>query len=219
MTRADADQLPTAADVSAADGTLEWLGGASPLDFPTRSDTGLDEVVRTSAAAKEWWTSLESLILVLTLAGYECPEIAIVKVDEPSAYLRLFAWEDLDYGEGLIVLDDAEWATASGVTAAQSGATAWAATLLRVTVRRTLDTQARRAHRTPPLFTPLPLAGPLPEITAAATAAWPRYARHSDPADPFTDPSDGWVVFPHAGGLTTEMAIPKFAGRRGRRPP
>ncbi len=187
--------------------TLEWLGGASPLDFVVPTATGLDDVVRTNAAVKEWWSALEPLILVLTLAGYECPEIVVVKAGQARGYLRLPVWEGLDT-EGLISHKDVNWAPATGVTAQQLGGTTWAATLLRVTVRRTIDTPVRRAGSVPPRYTPLPLAGPLPAI-GAASGTWPRYAQHTDPGDHFADPADGWIVFPHVAGTTEAMRIPK----------
>jgi hypothetical protein len=169
---------------------LEWIGAATPSETFVTSEVGtyLNALVPSGEAVERWWAELEPLVLALTIAGYECPELIVVRKDRPAEYLRLRVWEGLaPEGQPRKLTERVQqpWSTVVGVDAAALGSS-YGATFLRVTVRRTMDTPVRRASETPvpPRFPPVPLQG---RVTG--------YRVLPDPADPFADPADGWVDF------------------------
>ena len=116
------------------------------------------------------WTSFESLILSLTLAGYDCPEIVLASPSwgdpvRDVGYLRLYPHSPV------VFYDAGDWRARTGVSV---GSDAWTVYLIRVTVRRTLGA--------PSLYPPVSLTGA------------PGYTRRPDSTDRFRDPADGWIT-------------------------
>jgi outer membrane protein OmpA-like peptidoglycan-associated protein len=169
---------------------LEWIGDATPAETFAPADAGsyLNSLIPSGEVVERFWVELEPLVLALTLAGYECPEVIVVRTDRPAEYIRLRACGRLaPKGEPETLTEHVaeSWSAVVGVDASDLGG-AYGAAFLHVTVRRTLDTPVRRATQTPvpPRFPPVPLQG---RVAA--------YRARQDAADPFADPADGWIDF------------------------
>jgi hypothetical protein len=156
-----------------------------------------------------WRKELEGLILALTLAGYECPELILARRDQPTGWLRMLCWEglvdDWDPEEPLVMVGDGDWTAVTGVSAGDIPPTATSATLLRVEVRRTIDSPVRTAEELPPRFPPIPLAGLVSDY----------HAGPPDTTDPFADPMDGWIAFGHLSALPGDSGSLKTAKEMG----
>ena len=78
-------------------------------------------------------------------------------------------------------------------------------TLLRVEVRRTVDTPVRKAEERPPRFPPIPLDALVPGFQPGPPGS----------TDPFADPLDGWIVFGHLTAAAGESEALKTAQAMG----
>jgi hypothetical protein len=116
------------------------------------------------------WTALEPLVVTLTLAGYQVPEVVVGRPHGGEAYYdkgcaRLFIYAND------VVYDPTHWREVTGVGVP---AGTQVVTILRLLVRRT--------HGEPSLYPPIDLD----DI--------PGYTRARDPADLLGDPRDGWLA-------------------------
>jgi hypothetical protein len=148
------------------------------------------ESIPRSSNADSWWGAFEPLAVVLQLAGYDTPEIAFCRHDEPDAYLRILGWIGLvEDNLSRLAVAEGDWKAITGVERLLvKNESLQLVAALRVKERRWPE----RALD-PPLPSPHPalvLDGPLPNY----------YVKDADtpagaPEDPFGTPNDGWIVF------------------------
>ena len=189
--------------------TLAWLGAPRPSRTLALSGTDLDDTIRDDRLLDAWWTELEGLIVALNLAGYECPELIVAHRDQPTGWLRLPVWigleDEWDPEDPLVIVGDGDWRTLTGVSPDVVPAAATRLTLLRVEVRRTVDTPVRKAEERPPRFPPIPLDGLVPGFRPGPPGS----------TDPFADPLDGWIAFGHLAAAAGESGALKTAQDMG----
>jgi hypothetical protein len=148
------------------------------------------ESIPRSRNADSWSAAFEPLAVVLQLAGYDTPEIAFCRHDEPDGYLRILGWIGLvEDNLSRLVVAEGDWKAMTGVERLLvKNESLQLVAALRVKERRWPE----RALD-PPLPSPHPalvLDGVLPKY----------YVKDADtpagaPEDPFGTPNDGWIVF------------------------
>ena len=150
-----------------------------------------------SEGAERWWDALEPLLIVLTIAGYDTPEIIIGHPDHPDQYLRLLASLAFEEEAGPFVrLEDGDWKDIVGMNDVAS-VTDRILISLRIQVRRWLEQ---------PLGNPSPYpAFPIEDIAFEPSAGGPVAFYRKGPGsqqtvsdaeeDLFADTNDGWISF------------------------
>lgn len=154
--------------------------GASDAWFDSRSDRGDIGHVLVNGNVEGTWAALDKLIVLLNLAGWECPELLVA-----------LPWRgDPSHDIGAVRMDvhgrvrfEADWRAATGLS---PGAAAMQFMALRVEVRRSLGVDS--------LHPPIALDG-VPGYVAAP---------NSD--DDFADPRDGWITAEHGETLLADGA-------------
>ncbi len=181
---------------------LDWMGEAIAPERFRPTSSSLNELVKTSEVVEEWWASLESLVLALNLAGYECPEVIVTKQTEPARYLRMPCWQGLTTETASPFCFEVQAAPQSLTGVDPSAMPSFGQSFLRVEVRRTVDTPVRvsATPRQPPRFPPVALDGIVPT-----------YLRHPTSGDIFADAADGWISFTH---LAPDLSNPLKVAER-----
>jgi hypothetical protein len=127
-----------------------------------------------------WWAALEPAIVPLTLAGYDCPEIALAHWQVSDQYVRLLAWQGRA-PDAVVAVQSGDWRSLFPLEGDDQGKMRFA---LRVEARRSVE----QPLGVPSPYPPLPLAGVLPTYTPGLLTP------DGSADDPFATPSDGWIV-------------------------
>ncbi len=187
---------------------LQAGGGARPVE--QYGGLGVwNNSIPDSQSVDAWWAALEPLAVVLALAGYDTPEIAMGHFDEPNSYLRLLAWPGLvPNSTAHLVVAQGDWKAITGaeLTVPKGGLGGRVVAALRVKARRWMEK-------------PLGAASPYPAVALTGLGtAYVTDARTpaAEAADPFAAPADGWIVFTQPLAVPTTPAQTAVSARDAR---